>query len=70
MKTPKYIISRCRSLTDDSLVGPAHASADGGTTACGQQINELWYVTHTNYDTTGLVTCKKCLKELTKHEGE
>ena len=55
----QYTVYRCASLTSDQRVGPVHASACGNFTACGQHIDERWWIASNTPGANG-VTCKKC----------
>ena len=60
----RYTVRRCKSLKDNTLYGPSHATNDICTeTLCGSKLNERqWWITDNNF--TGEITCKKCNKIL------
>ncbi|MCK5020008.1 MAG: hypothetical protein KAS32_23345 [Candidatus Peribacteraceae bacterium] len=47
---------------DDVFYGPTHGSDDGDITVCQQKIDENWFII--NNDSTGVISCKKCLESL------
>lgn len=63
MNLTLYTIQRCKK--DDTLYGPIHGSDNGETTLCGQDVDTNWWILNNTFD--GIITCKKCLKILTKY---
>lgn len=53
-----YTVRICKSLKNDTRIGPYHYSHYATQTLCGREINERWWIE--NSEGKG-VTCKKCL---------
>jgi hypothetical protein len=64
---PEYTVRRCRSLSNDELIGPTHGSDDAEYTICGIEIDQYWWIETS--DGSGTVTCKKCLRQQKAREA-
>ena len=54
----EYTVKKCKNKNNDELFKTSHGLKDCELTLCGENINENWYITHTNFD--GIITCEKC----------
>lgn len=57
-----YTVRICKSYSNDTRIGPFHASIDACVTLCGREIDSRWWIE--NHFGGDLVTCKRCLCKL------
>jgi len=75
MNDPIYTVQRTlkkntgRSDPRTELIGPVHGSDDVKITLCDQYVNPKWWWVHTNVPGMGEVTCRKCLREISRRGG-